>query len=218
MVFGIDDAILAALITGGSAITGGLLAGRGGSKKDKFKQKSSMTPEMSELLKSIIGGGTPEQGYLSQLMSGSPEAFQAFEAPYLQQYQQELVPHIAERFAGLGTGAGALNSSGLAQTLAQSAKNLQTNLAGMKSQYGMDAAKTLFGGKLAALGMRPFENIYMQGAQGGGAQGNMLANLLPLAFMGLGGRGNGGGGGGGSYPLTQGYNQELRMNPGAFGY
>lgn len=218
MVFGIDDALLAALISAGGAIGGGLLSSRGG-KKDKFRQTSNFTPEMSELLKSLIQGSTPEQGYLSQLMSGSPEAFQAFEAPYLQQYQEEIIPHIAERFAGMGSGAGGLNSSGLYNTLAQSGKNLQTNLAGLRSGLGLDAAKTLFGGKLTALQARPFENVYQQGSQGGGGAGSALANILPLAFMGL-GKGTGGGGGGYTpqYNLTGEYSNQLRSNPGLFGY
>lgn len=188
--------LLSALISGGTSLFSSMFSG----KKDKLKKGiPTKLPEQLQGIRDYMSGSTPESKYFSDLMSGSPEAFKAFEAPYLQQYQNEVIPMISERFAGQGTGAGALNSSAFQNTLAESAKRLQTNLAGMKSNLGMQAASTMYSGKLGAMGISPFENIYMQGTQGGQGAGNLMSSLLPLAFMNIGG---GGGGGGASNPYA----------------
>lgn len=77
----------------------------------------------------LYGAGS---NYLQQLLSNSPEAFQHFEAPFMQNFEQNIVPGIAERFAGAGTGAGASSSSALYNSLAQAGKNLQVDLAGLR--------------------------------------------------------------------------------------
>src|SRR3989442_13411303 len=101
--------------------------------------------------KNVLGGGGLEsqpgyqQGlsYLLQLLSGSPESRQAFEQPYLEQFEQQTIPGIAERFAGMGTGAGALSSSGLYNTLSQAGRGLQTDLASMYEQQRMNSLSQL---------------------------------------------------------------------------
>ncbi len=166
------------------------------------------------LFSSLFGGGQ-KKDKTKQLPTKLPH-----QAPYLQQYENEILPMISQRFAGMGTGASGLNSSGFQNTLAESANRLQTNLAGLRSGLGMQAANSLYGGKLAAAQTSPFENIYQQGYQGGQGAGNIMANLLPFAFMNM-GRGNtntGMGGGGSQYPLSNYYDQQFRVNPGAMGY
>ncbi len=81
------------------------------------------------------------QSYLQKLLSGDPSAFAEFEAPYKQQFEQETIPGIAERFAGMGTGSGASSSSGLYNSLARASKEFSTNLAGMRSGMQMQAAQ-----------------------------------------------------------------------------
>lgn len=68
--------------------------------------------------------------FMQDLFSGDMSAFQA---PLLQQFEQETIPGISEQFAGLGMGA----SSGLNQTLARAAENLGTNLGAQRSQLMM---------------------------------------------------------------------------------
>lgn len=129
----------------------------------------------------LYGSGS---NYLQNLLSGNPEAFKNFEAPYLQQFNQQIVPGIAERFAGMGTGAGAGSSSGLNNSLAQAGQNLQTNLAGLRSGLQMQAlpqalgyAQQPYSNTLAQSQVSPFAYGMEQGSPG----------LLPGLFGGIGG-------------------------------
>jgi len=110
------------------------------------KMKAFNPQALSSLMQLLQSGGllnNPLYGegsnYLQNILSNAPGAFEAFEAPYLQQFNQQVVPGIAERFAGLGTGGSALSSSGLNQSLARAGENLSTNLAGLRSGLQMQA-------------------------------------------------------------------------------
>jgi hypothetical protein len=145
--------------------------------------------------------------WLQQILSGSPEAFSAFEAPYKRQFQEETVPGLAERFAGMGTGAGGMSSSGFNQAMAHEAGTLSENLAAMRGQMQQGAvgqalgyAEQPFSNQMSMLQLRPHENYYQQGSPGlmgylGGMAGQAMGGGLGRLF--------GGGGGGGSY--SQGY-------------
>lgn len=73
--------------------------------------------------------------YLQNLLSGSPEAFQSFEAPFMRQFQEQIIPQLAERFSGVG----ARNSSGFQQALGQAGAGLSENLASLRSGLQMQA-------------------------------------------------------------------------------
>lgn len=111
------------------------------SQINPFNRKSLKT------LQSFLPGGGLNRSplyqsgsnFLKQLFSNSPEAFRAFEAPLMQQFEQQIVPGIAERFAGMGTGGGASSSSALNQALAQAARNLSTDIAGIRSNAQLQA-------------------------------------------------------------------------------
>ncbi len=70
--------------------------------------------------------------YLQQILSGDDSAFADFEAPFKQQFDQETVPGIAERFAGMGSG-GAQSSSAFQQTMGRAGTELSTQLAGLRA-------------------------------------------------------------------------------------
>jgi hypothetical protein len=79
----------------------------------------------------LFGGGSD---FLQKLLSNDPQQMQQFQQPYLENFQQNIVPDIANRFAGMGTGASGLSSSGFQQTLAQAGRGLQSDLASMRGQ------------------------------------------------------------------------------------
>jgi len=83
--------------------------------------------------------------YLQNILSGNPEAFKAFENPLIQQFQQQIAPGIAERFAGAGTGGSALSSSAFGNSLAQAGRNLSTDLAGLRANLQGNAAQQALG-------------------------------------------------------------------------
>lgn len=109
-------------------------------RKEKAKQFPIFTPGQqqlqSQLLEGLGGqGGLQQSGldFLSSLLSGDPEALSQFQAPALRQFQEEIIPGITERFAGLG----ALNSSGFQQTLAQAGQRLAENLSQQRGTLGL---------------------------------------------------------------------------------
>lgn len=119
--------------------------------------------------------------FLMNLLSGDPEAFKSFEAPFMQQFEQQTLPTIAERFAGMGTGAGASSSSGLFNSLAQAGKSLSTDLAGLRSGLQMQALP-----QSLQYSQQPIQNILASLSQIPGqfyekpGQGGFLQGLSPL--------------------------------------
>jgi hypothetical protein len=115
-----------------------------GGTKSKIKPFNKQS--LNTLLSQLKGGGlqgnpTYEAGnsYLQNLLSNDPSAFEAQAAPEIRNFNENIAPGIAERFAGLGTGAGASNSSALAQSLSQAGSMLQERLASMRSQQQQNA-------------------------------------------------------------------------------
>ena len=141
------------------------------------EQVDRFTPQQRQQLESQLGGiqQPTQQGldYISQLLSGDESAFNQFEAPLKRQFQQETIPGIAERFAGMGS-HGAQSSSALNQTLSQAGRELTENLGALRGNLRQGALGQLQG--LLGQSMQPsFENVYKQPTQG--ALGGLLTSL-----------------------------------------
>lgn len=167
---------------------------------DQTDQLSNYTPEQRQYFDQFIqqlmglqgqGGGVNQAtNLLQQYMDPQSEVYRNFEKPYQQQFEQETVPMLAERFAGAGAQGGALSSSGFGQALGAAGSNLQTNLAQMKSQMQRQSIGDILGlfqnmtGQ--ALGAQPFSYQFKPGSQG-------LVPTALTAFAGGLGRSMGGG-------------------------
>lgn len=137
---------------------------------NKMKKVPTMTKEQQGLLNQLMQMLGPQgqlgQGYggalglQQQLMDPSSEAVNQFAAPYMQQFEQQTVPGLAERFAGFGAQGGGLSSSGFGQALGAAGGNLQTQLAALKAGLGQNAAQSLMQqyGNVSgqAMGAKPF--------------------------------------------------------------
>lgn len=151
---------------------------------DKLKQLSNLNPQqqqiLSQLLENIQGLGGSQGGFgqatnlLQQYLDPQSDVYKNFEAPYMQQYEQQTIPQLAERFAGAG--GGALSSSGFGQALGAAGSNLQTNLAQMKSQLQRQSISDILGQYNTmsgqGLGAQPFMYYNKPGSMG----------LLPTAL------------------------------------
>jgi hypothetical protein len=114
----------------------------------QLQQKPTGTPEQGQFNQNIIqqlmqmmqpgGAYGQSQDWLSGLYG--PNAFKNFSQPYNQQFEQQVLPGIAERFAGFGANSGALSSSGFGQALAGGASDFQSKLAQLFSQLQMQAS------------------------------------------------------------------------------
>lgn len=166
-----------------SAVAPFLLSAFGGSKgakKDTFGKVSNMSPEQSQFLKQFIsqlgpngglGGGNEESiNYLREMLNPSEQSFDKFADPFRQQFEQQTIPGLAERFGGMGGGlGGGLSSSGFGQSLSAAGGNLQTQLAALKAGLAGQAGQQLMGqyGQQSgmAMGQSPFTNTYQPGRQ-----------------------------------------------------
>ena len=166
----------------------------------------TMFPEQQSALQGFFSNNIDQHplyssgsGYLQGLLNNSPEARADFESPYLNQFKQQILPGIAERFAGMGSG-GALSSSAFNQTATQAGSALQNSLAQLRQQIMMQAlpqasayAQQPYSNLFAALNVRPFENVHTPGTPGlfgsvAPGLGSGLGNMLMNNWAGWGGR------------------------------
>lgn len=116
------------------------------------------------------GGFNAANQYDQSILQGGPGqqggAYQQFSQPYLQEFEQQILPQIAERFAGMG----ALSSSGFGQALGGAASGLQSQLAQLFSQMQGQASGRQQGQfqnlSQIGLGYNPFAYHEKQGTEG----------------------------------------------------
>lgn len=114
-----------------------------------------------------LGQGMQEGiGLQRQYLDPSSQAVEQFSQPYMNQFNQQTIPGLAERFAGLGALGGGLSSSGFGQALGAAGGNLQTQLAALKAGLGQQAAQSLMGqyGSMAGMGLGAQPFAYQQQA------------------------------------------------------
>lgn len=110
-----------------------------------------------QLAQGVQGGLPTGFDFLTRLLSGDQSIFQELEAPALRQFQQEILPGLAERFTGIGQGA--QGSSGYQQALGQAGARLAQDLAGQRAQYRMSALDRLMSQAGQTLQQRPYDII-----------------------------------------------------------
>lgn len=134
-----------------------------------------------------------------QSLFNDPEFFKSFEAPLMRQFNEEIAPGVANRFAGMGSG-GALNSSGFRNQMAREAGNLSTNIAALRGglqqqganqalQYGQAPVQNYM--QMLQQALQPTQNVYQPPSAGpfGGAfsagMGGMMQGLANQNFGGF---------------------------------
>lgn len=149
---GILQAGLAAAPLIASLFKGG--RGRG----SRLKQISTLTPQQQQYQNQILSSLSqlaPEAFQnIGNILSGSPEALQAFQAPALRQFREQIIPEIGERFGASSGTHGALSSSALNQSLAAESGSLAERLAAQRAGLQNEAIGQLlqfgnFGGQQA---------------------------------------------------------------------
>lgn len=147
-------------------------------KEEKIKKLPTMSGEQNQLFSQLLqalsgsgGGFNQSLGLLQQYLNPESDIYKNFEQPYLDEFNQETVPQLAERFAGLGGGmGGGLSSSGFGQSLGTAGASLQTQLAGMKSGIQRQSIQDILGLGQGALSQQPFAYLQKQASPGFWAQ------------------------------------------------
>ncbi len=162
---------------------------------DKLKKIPTGTQEQLGLHNNLLqqamgmsqagGGYNQAQQYYNSLLHPGNDAFNNFAAPFMNQFQEQTLPGIAERFAG----AGALSSSGFGQALGGAGAGLQSQLAQLFAQMQSQAAgaQTNQYNQLATTGLnyQPFAYQQQEGSQG--ALGPLAMGLGTALFGPIGG-------------------------------
>jgi len=114
----------------------------------------------------------------------------AFERPAMRQFQEEILPNLAEGFGGLG----ATSSSGAQQTFARAGERLSENLQAQRSGLQQGAVQNLMGILGQGLqgnqqhyispGSQGFLQSIVPGIAGGIGQGGMYWALKKLGILG----------------------------------
>ncbi len=168
-------------------------------KSDEMNKVPTMSKDQQRMLDQIMKMLNPQGGigkgqnaaiqYQRDLMNPNSEAVKQFTAPYMEQFNQQTVPGLAEKFAGFGGMGGGLSSSGFGQSLSSAGSNLQTQLAALKAGLGQNAAQTLMQQytNLAGVGMGAQPFGYQQ--QAPGMTGGVLQGWAQSGFAGLGNTG-----------------------------
>lgn len=128
------------------------------------------------------GGYQDAMSLLQQYLNPNSDVYKNFEKPYLEQYQNQTLPEIANRYAGQNAMGSGLMTSGFGQSLGAAGSSLQAQLAQMKQQYQRQSINDLLNqyNQLTntSLGTRSFENVYDPGEEG---KLSFLGNVLDTA-------------------------------------
>jgi len=117
---------------------------------EKHERVSSLMPYQENILKQGIGAfNKPGQvggfgdiaDYYRSLMSGDPKMLEQFYAPEMRNYKENIIPDLAEQFAGMGSGG--LSSSGFRNAGVQAGASLQERLGAIRAQLAMQGAQSM---------------------------------------------------------------------------
>lgn len=166
-------------------------------KKGKYQQKSTLSPEQQQLWQQLnaamqgqgAGGAWGQAAdYYRDLLSDDSTTFNAMMAPEMRRFNEEIIPGLAEQFAGMGSGG--LSSSGFRNAGIQAGTDLQERLGALRAQLRQQGAAGLMG--LGQQAMQPtVENIYRKPQPGlieqvapAVVSGGMMAMGMPPIGMG----------------------------------
>lgn len=101
--------------------------------------------------------------YYRGLLSDQSPDMQAFAAPQMRQFNEQIIPGLSEQFAGMG--AGGLSSSGFRNAAVNAGTDLSERLGSIRAQLRQQGAQGLQ--NLAGQGLQSFtENIHRPAQEG----------------------------------------------------
>lgn len=143
------------------------------------KGQQGLSNQLMQMLQS--GGGMGGmQNYFNQMLGNDESSFNQFAAPEMRRFNQEIIPSLANQFAGMGSGA--LSSSGFRNAAVGAGADLSERLASMRANLRQNAVGQL--GNFYGQSQQPqFENVYRPRSPG------LLEQLAPIAGQALGSMG-----------------------------
>lgn len=155
-------------------------------KPERNYQQSLLGPEQQQNYQQLLSAGRgPGAGgafgdvadYYRGNLGNNPQDFDAFAAPEMRRFREQIVPDLAEQFAGMGSGG--LSSSGFRNAAVNAGTDLSERLANLRAQIRQQSAQGLQG--IGQLGLNQYnENIHRPQTFG------LLGNLAEGAGKALG--------------------------------
>lgn len=154
---------------------------------EKRENVSTLRPEQEALYQQLQNSGMKRGAggafgtaadYYRDLLGNDSSDFNAFAAPQLRQFNEEIIPGISEQFAGMG--AGGLSSSGFRNAAVNAGTDLSERLGAIRAQLRQQGAQGLQ--NIGNMGLQNFsQNMVTQpGTQG------FLSELAPAIGTGIG--------------------------------
>ncbi len=136
----------------------------------KHKKVSKLRPGQEGLADQLVNAGmNPGAGgafgdtadYYRNLMSDDSADYQAFAAPQMRQFNEEIIPQLSEQFSGYG----GIGSSGFRNAAVNAGTDLSERLGSIRAQLRQQGAQGLQ--NIGQAGLQQFdENIYQPGTPG----------------------------------------------------
>lgn len=143
-----------------------------GGTPERMQQVSTLNPAQQKLQKQQLraaqqqgaGGAYGDVAdYYRSNLSNDPLDFQAFAAPQMRQFNEEIIPGLSEQFAGMGSGG--LSSSGFRNAAVNAGTDLSERLGAIRASLRQQSAQGLF--NVGQSAMTPTtENIMRPGTEG----------------------------------------------------
>lgn len=140
---------------------------------EKRENVSTLRPEQEGLYNQVVNAGKgrgaggafgDSADYYRDLLSDDSADYNAFAAPAMRQYNQDIVPNISEQFAGMG--AGGLSSSGFRNAQSQAGVDLAERLGALRAGLRQSGAQGL-----ANIGQQGLQNYSQNMVTQPGTQG-----------------------------------------------
>jgi len=161
---------LPGIIGGGVLGFGAGLLGFGKDKKSEIKEYKNYSPQQEQMLDRLhqmaMEGNEKAYDWYMRILSGDESAFDEFEAPEMERFQQETVPGILERFSYGPNGGMSKGSSALNNSLGAAAKSLSLGLSAQRANLKNQAAQGIEG--FANKALQPRTTKYAEEGQSGG--------------------------------------------------
>lgn len=196
-----------------------------GGTQDKIKTLSTKTAGqqgLMEMLQNFLGGGggdMPGMGYLQGILGDDPNLMSQYEKPMMRQFNEQVVPGMAERFSG--SGMGSRNSSAFQNQMGQAGQRLSEGLGAQRAQLKQGAMNQIL--QMLGISQDPSqENMFVAGQEGMGSSlfqglGQGLAQAGGASmFGGMPGLNFGGGSGSGGRGMQNGYSRKTYDPSGLF--
>lgn len=136
------------------------------------------------------------QRYLKDLLDGSDQAFERFKAPMMRQFREEIMPELAEQYAGSGAGrssafnlAAAHAGGTLSENLSAQRESLRQGALGQALQYAQVPTQMQAQMSALPLGQQPstlYEPQYFPG-ETPKTHGGMIGGLIGAGIGSIGG-------------------------------